>query len=133
MGIKFRTDIKPATNAIIELYNSAGLSRPVKDTLRMGKMYKHSNLVVTAWDNNQLVGISRSVTDFIYCCYLADLAVRKEYQLNGIGKKLIELTKKKSGGNQTTLILLSAPDAITYYSKMDFEKAENCFKKLRIK
>lgn len=133
MDIKFKTTIKPTTKAIIELYNNAGLHRPTKDKMRMEKMYNHSNLVVTAWNNDLLVGISRSVTDFNYCCYLADLAVRKEYQSKGIGKKLIELTKKKAGGNQTTLLLLSAPDAVKYYPKIGFVKGDNCFKKLRIK
>lgn len=43
-------------------------------------MYKNSNLIVSAWLNNELIGISRSITDFCYACYLSDLAVKREYQ-----------------------------------------------------
>jgi len=39
-------------------------------------MLRNANLVITAWDGDVLVSISRSVTDFAYCTYLSDLAVR---------------------------------------------------------
>jgi predicted N-acetyltransferase YhbS len=89
-------------------------------------MYANSNLVITAWDGDQLVGVSRSLTDFCYCCYLSDLAVRKEYQKQGIGKELIHLTQEKIG-QQTTLILFAAPSAMEYYPRVGFKKAENAF------
>ena len=60
-------------------------------------MLQHANLLCTAWDEEELVGIARSITDFEYCCYLSDLAVDKEYQKKGIGKKLVELTRSKLG------------------------------------
>jgi ribosomal protein S18 acetylase RimI-like enzyme len=49
-------------------------------------MLANSNLLVTAWAGQQLVGIARSITDFHYCCYLSDLAVDVAYQQQGIGK-----------------------------------------------
>src|SRR4051812_11735389 len=97
MTITYRLDVIPVVEQIIEVYSSSGIIRPVKDPERIKKMYEHSNLVVTAWDQNILVGIARSLTDFCYCCYLSDLAVMKNYQKSGIGKKLIELTKEKIG------------------------------------
>jgi predicted N-acetyltransferase YhbS len=126
MEIVYRNDIVPDTDQIIDVYNSSGINRPTSDIVRIGKMYSNSNLVLTAWDNNKLIGISRSLTDFCYCCYLSDLAVRKEYQKRGIGNKLIQLTKDKIG-EQTALILLSAPTAMEYYPKIGFEKIENGF------
>ncbi|MCO5249306.1 MAG: GNAT family N-acetyltransferase [Chitinophagales bacterium] len=126
MEIEYRDDIQPTTHQIIDVYDSSGIMRSTTDVKRIEKMYTHSNLVITAWDNGQLVGISRSLTDFCYCCYLSDLAVRKEYQKNGIGKKLIDLTKNKIG-EQTALILLAAPSAIDYYPKVGMQKIENGF------
>lgn len=126
MEIIYRNDITPDTDQIIDVYNSSGINRPTTDKERIEKMYANSNLVLTAWDNDKLVGISRSLTDFCYCCYLSDLAIRKEYQTSGIGKKLIELTKDKIG-EQTALILLSAPTAIDYYPKVGMQKIDNGF------
>ena len=91
MEIRYRTDFIPSTEAIIELYVSSGLNRPVEDINRIAKMYSHSNLIVTAWDDEILVGIARSLSDFSFCCYLSDLSVRLEYQKSGIGRKLIEM------------------------------------------
>lgn len=126
MAIIYRIDITPETDQIIDVYNSSGINRPTDDKERIKKMYDNSNLIVTAWDNDKLVGISRSLTDYCYCCYLSDLAVRKDYQTSGIGKKLIELTKNEIG-EQTALILLSAPIAMGYYPKVGFQKTDNAF------
>jgi len=126
MKITYKSDAIPATGQIIDLYNSSGINRPTADYDRTTQMYSNSNLVVTAWDDDKLVGIARSLTDFCYCCYLSDLAVRKDYQKHGIGKELIRLTHEKIG-DQTMLLLLSAPAAMDYYPKVGFQKVENGF------
>lgn len=126
MEIIYRYDITPDIDQIIDVYMSSGINRPTTDKERIEKMYSNSNLILTAWDNGKLVGISRSLTDFCYCCYLSDLAVRKEYQTSGIGKKLLELTKNIIG-EQTALILLSAPTAMDYYPKVGMQKIDNGF------
>jgi len=89
-------------------------------------MYENSDLVVTAWDGDMLVGVSRCITDWVWSCYLADLAVRNDYQGKGVGKKLVELTKE-TVGEKSMVLLLSVPDAMEYYPKIGFEKVENGF------
>jgi N-acetylglutamate synthase-like GNAT family acetyltransferase len=126
MIINYKYDIIPSTEAIIEVYDSAGLNRPLDDKERIAKMYANSNLVVSAWHDDKLIGIARSLTDFCYCCYLSDLAVSEEYKKSGIGKRLIELTQEKLG-EQVMLLLLSAPGAMEYYPKVGFEKVANGF------
>ncbi len=126
MQINYRLDLTPTPEQIIELYDNAGLLRPTNDKERIQKMYENSNLIVTAWDGDLLVGASRSITDWAWSCYLADLAVRKDYQKLGIGKTLIELTKEKVG-EQSMVLLLSVPTALDYYPKVGFEKQESSF------
>jgi ribosomal protein S18 acetylase RimI-like enzyme len=126
MKITYQTGILPESRQIIELYNSSEINRPTHDIERIEKMYSNSNLIVTAWNQEKLVGIARSLTDFCFCCYLSDLAVRKDYQNLGIGKELIRLTQYEIG-DQTTLLLLSAPSAMDYYPKVGFQKVENGF------
>src|SRR5579884_2417696 len=84
--------------------------RPVDDLDRLARMLREADLVVTARDGELLVGISRAVTDFSYCCYLSDLAVDQRYQRQGIGRRLIEETRRLAG-EATTLILVAAPAA----------------------
>jgi N-acetylglutamate synthase-like GNAT family acetyltransferase len=126
MEITYRDNIIPEVDQIIDVYNSSGINRPTTDNERIKKMFSNSNLIITAWDKEKLVGISRSLTDFCYCCYLSDLAVRKEYQTNGIGRTLIEMTKNIIG-EQAALILLSSPTAMGYYPKVGFQKIDNGF------
>jgi N-acetylglutamate synthase-like GNAT family acetyltransferase len=126
MSIFYKDDVIPTAEQIITLYNNAGLPRPTADAERIKKMYDNSNLVITAWDEETLVGVSRCITDWCWSCYLADLAVQPGYQKEGIGKKLIELTKEKAG-EQTMILLLSVPDAMNYYPKVGFTKEDRAF------
>ncbi|HYF67378.1 MAG TPA: GNAT family N-acetyltransferase [Ohtaekwangia sp.] len=113
----------------IDVLNRSTLSerRPVHDAERIGNMLKHANILVTAWHNDLLVGVSRAMSDFSFCCYLSDLAVDVKYQKQGIGKELIRLTHEVSGADTTNLILLAAPAATAYYPKIGMEQFTDCF------
>lgn len=126
--IIYKKDYVPETMQIIEVYQSSGIRRPIDNVARIEKMYANSNIIITAWENKKLVGVARALTDFSYCCYLSDLAVRQEYQSEGIGKQLIEEVKKAIGTTEEiSLLLLSAPNAMEYYPKVGFEAIENGF------
>lgn len=99
--------------------------RPIEDIERIQKMIENANLIITARDHGKLIGIARSITDFVYCTYLSDLAVDMEYQKKGIGKELIKQTKLSSP--KAKLILLSAPKAVNYYPKIGMTRHENCY------
>ena len=124
--ITYSFEVRPTPEQVIDLYEKAGLPRPTNDNARIQKMYDNSNLIVTAWDGDILAGVSRSITDWVWSCYLADLAVRPEYMKSGIGKELIRLTKEKVGA-QSMVLLLSVPTAMEYYPKVGFEKQESSF------
>ena len=126
MNIQFKVNAKVSAAAVIEVYKNSGIDRPIDDSARIQAIFDQSNLIITAWDGNQLIGIARSLTDYNYCCYLADLAVKKEYQKSGIGKTLIELTENAIGEN-TMLIALSNGSVAEYYPKDGFEKLEHGF------
>lgn len=116
----------PAVSAreLAELFRSSGIRRPVDDLPRLEKMLEHGNLLIGAYAGRRLVGIARALTDFSYCCYLSDLAVAKEYQRHGMGRELIDRVKRRVG-DQSTLLLLSSPDAMTYYPSIGLEPVKN--------
>lgn len=85
----------------------------------MQAMLDKADLIITAWSDDELIGIARSLTDFSYVAYLADLAVHQDFQKLGIGKELIEQTRIHL--EPTCMItLLSAPLANEYYPKIGF-------------
>lgn len=126
MVITYKTNAKPEAHELAELFKSSGIKRPVEDLNRLKKMIDQANLVITAWDGEKLVGIARAFSDFAYCCYLSDLAVDKDYQNQGIGHELVNEIQKLIG-EESNLVLLSAPEAIEYYPKIGFEKAGNAY------
>jgi N-acetylglutamate synthase-like GNAT family acetyltransferase len=116
----------PAVTAaeLSALFRASGINRPVDDLPRLEKMLAHANLVIGAYLDGRLVGIARALTDFSYCCYLSDLAVAREEQHHGIGRELLRRVKQRVG-EQSMLLLLSAPTAMGYYPKVGFEKVDN--------
>lgn len=124
--ITYRINEKPDTSLVIDLYRDSGLPRPIDDAGRIQRMYENSNLVISAWDEDKLVGVSRALSDFSFCCYLSDLAVKKNYQQHGIGKELVTLTKKHAGP-ESMLLLLSVPGAMEYYPRIGMNKVQNGF------
>ncbi len=124
--IEYKTNVPLETEQIIELYKNCGLPRPIDDEARIAEMFVNSNLTVSAWFGEELIGISRSLTDFVWCCYLADLAVRKDFQKAGVGRKLVEITREKVS-EKSMVLLLSVPEALSYYPKIGMEKVENGF------
>jgi predicted N-acetyltransferase YhbS len=122
MNIRYLVGESITVDEFIDVLNRSTLGerRPIDDRECMEGMIENANLLVTARDEQKLVGVSRSLTDFHYACYLSDLAVDLDYQKEGIGKQLIALTQEQLGPH-CKIILLAAPAAVNYYPHIGFE------------
>jgi len=120
--IRYRSGNDLDLEAVIELYRDStlGLRRPVGNKSVMRAMVENASLIVTAWDGGRLVGIARTLTDFAYAAYLADLAVHADYQNKGVGRRLVDETRNRLLPT-CFITLLTAPLASDYYSKLGFE------------
>ncbi|MFC1750292.1 GNAT family N-acetyltransferase [Pseudomonadota bacterium] len=128
MNVEYKVNAPVTTEQFIELLceSTLGERRPIDDHQCMGGMVKNSNLMVSAWQGEKLIGIARAMTDFHYACYLSDLAVHKNHQKSGIGKKLQSLTQEQLGP-RCKLILIAAPAANDYYRHIGFANNERCW------
>ncbi len=126
MGIEYKTNVLITMDEYIQLLLSSGLSerRPIENRECMKGALQNSNLIVSAWKKDKLIGIARSITDFHYACYLSDLAVDRNFQRLGIGKKLLAITQKEIG-TTCKLILFAAPSANSYYKHLGFTNNSN--------
>jgi GNAT superfamily N-acetyltransferase len=126
--IEFRIGNEIDLERVVDLYHASTLGerRPMDDPGIVADMMRHANLVVTAWDGELLVGISRTLTDFSYVGYLADLAVRATHQRRGIGLELIRRTRECMGP-RSTVVLLAAPKAVEYYPRIGFRRHESAW------
>jgi GNAT superfamily N-acetyltransferase len=118
--IRYRVGNDLDLDAVIDVYRDStlGLRRPVDDRPRMQQMLERANLVISAWEGDLLVGVARSLSDFAYCTYLSDLAVRLAYQRKGIGRELMRRTQEEGG--RATVLLFAAPAAEAYYPRVGF-------------
>jgi GNAT superfamily N-acetyltransferase len=100
--------------------------RPVDEPETIRAMLRNADVIVTARVGGKLVGVSRAISDFAYCSYLSDLAVDVAHQRRGIGRELIRRTHEAAGPG-TTLILLAAPGARTYYPHVGMDPHDSCW------
>ena len=128
MSVEYKINVPISTDQFIALLTNSTLGerRPIEDRDCMEGMISNSNLMVSAWDLGKLVGVSRSVTDFHYACYLSDLAVAESHQKMGIGKQLQIITQSELGP-RCKLILIAAPSANEYYEHIGFTNNKRCW------
>jgi ribosomal protein S18 acetylase RimI-like enzyme len=126
IAVEYRENAHLDPVDVARVFDASGIRRPTDDPDRIGRMFSAPSLTVSAWAGGKLVGVSRFLTDHAYCCYLSDLAVDKEYQGLGIGRELVRRTRECIG-EEVTLILLSAPGAMSYYPALGFELAPNAY------
>ena len=111
------------------LESGLGATRPTGDRARMQQMLTQADLVVTARldrPHRALVGVARAITDFSWCCYLSELAVSATAQGMGVGKGLIDETRRQLGPN-VSLILASMPESVGFYERIGMPRQPDAF------
>jgi len=108
-------------DAILKLYSANEWSSANKpNELRDALMNSHS--LLTAWDNDRLVGLGNAISDGHLVVYYPHLLVDPEYHRQGIGSELMRrLMAIYEGFHQHVLIADGA--AIDFYEKCGFTRA----------
>lgn len=77
-------------------------------------------------EEGTIVGVLFGLTDFAYWLYVTDLGVDREYEGQGIGRKLMKTAHNLVGGEKDIAVYLIANDkAIPFYQKIGMEKADD--------
>jgi ribosomal protein S18 acetylase RimI-like enzyme len=106
-----------------------GRTRPIEDAARLGAMLASANVILTArlgTPDGPLVGVARGVTDFAWCCYIAELAVSQAAQGLGLGKGLLDAVRRELGP-QVSVILISVPEAVGFYERAGMARVPDAF------
>ncbi len=84
------------------------------------KTFSSSASVVFAYDDQQLIGFGRAISDGLIQAAIYDVAVLPSYQGHGIGKQVIEkLVASLPGCN---FILYASPGKEPFYEKLKFRR-----------
>jgi len=120
-------DVSEFRRVLVE--SGLGATRPIEDEARLQAMLSGADLIVTArldCAGTPLVGVARCVTDFAWCCYLSELAVSASAQGLGVGKALLDETRRRLGPT-VTLILASVPQAVGFYERAGMARTPDVF------
>lgn len=129
MTVTYQLEPQLSAAEFIDILHRSTLAerRPVDESTTIAGMLANAAVIVTARDAaGVLVGVSRAISDFSYCTYLSDLAVDQAWQGRGVGRELTRRTHEAAGLG-TTLILLAAPKAQTYYPHIGMRRHDSCW------
>lgn len=106
---------------IMELYKANEWSSSEKPD-ELFKALTNSHSLITAWENEKLVGLGNSISDGYLVVYYPHLLVHPKYQGKGIGKMIMKKMFEKYE-NFHMQMLTADGKAIDFYEKVGFERA----------
>lgn len=108
----------PSNEDLQKLYLSVGWDVYVKNNEDMTVLLKNTCYFVTVWDNDQLVGLTRIISDDHSIAYVQDILIDPDYQGNGIGSKLLNMIKERFNHvRQVVLMTDTSEKTINFYEK----------------
>jgi ribosomal protein S18 acetylase RimI-like enzyme len=134
MPIRFEVNPRPRpdSKSVLAVLEQAGTSFPNWSAERMHRAMEASSVVICAWDDEQLVGFARAISDFAWCAYLSQLAVLPKFQHQGIGRQLVAKLLEQLG-DEVSLLVHSAEPATGFYETLGFQHYMNVYRFARKK
>ena len=103
------------------LFNQNTLWAKDRSIKRIKTMLANSNVIITIWKNNNIVGFGRATTDQVYRAVLWDIVVSKDMQRIGLGKVLVEELLKDKKINSAEKVYLMTTDSKDFYTQLGFK------------
>ena len=128
-NIEIKENYIPSTKDLLGLYENVGWTNYTNNPELLKNSYQHSLCVITAWDNDTLVGSIRVVGDGYSIIYIQDLLILQEYQHLGIGSKLLKrVLEKYHAVYQKVLLTEDSIKTKAFYEKLGFMPSDtyNC-------
>ena len=94
---------------------------------RISKLVRNASISLIARNEKGLiVGVLFGLTDFAYWLYITDLGVDRDFERQGIGRRLMKAAHEKAGGKKDIAVYLIANEnAIPFYERLGMKKANN--------
>lgn len=91
---------------------------------RLAEAMRGFETVFTAWDGDKLIGLISAMDDHSMTAYIHFLLVNPDYQGKGIGKRLVEMTKKKYS-DFLRIVLVAYDKQIGFYENCGFVRGKD--------
>ena len=119
--------LKP-TNGLIKLQKLLenntfwAKNRTIKD---LKKCLANSDVIVSLWVHDEIVGFGRALTDGIYRGVLWDIVIDQNYQGKGFGKLVVKSLLSSKKIKNTNKLYLMTTDKKIFYSQLDFKEVKS--------
>jgi ribosomal protein S18 acetylase RimI-like enzyme len=123
-AIELKVGSEIAEEALLALYNSVNWTVYTNEANRdkLGTAVRNSTYVVSAWKDEELVGLARVLSDDVSIFYLQDILVRPEYQGMGIGRKLLGNCLERFDHVRAKVLMTDNEERqLKFYKSMGFE------------
>lgn len=108
---------------ILRLYTEVGWTAYTKDMSALEQGYKHSLLVLSAYENEELLGIVRAVGDGHTIVFVQDILVFPEKQRQGVGTALLKaVLNRYPDVRQIELVTDNTPKTVAFYKSLGFSE-----------
>lgn len=125
-NIIIKEDVIPEIEELMDLYNDVEWSAYTADKIKLKNAIDSSLKVLTAWDDDKLVGLIRVVGDGYTIIYIQDILILKNYQGQGIGSQLLKLILEHYKSiRQIVLMTDQTEKTINFYKKNGMVKTDD--------
>lgn len=108
---------------ILHLYASVGWTAYTDHPELLRKGFENSMLTLAAYEDDQLLGIIRTVGDGHTIVFVQDILVFPEHQRKGVGSALLQaILDRYSHVRQIELATDNTPKTIAFYKSMGFRE-----------
>ena len=97
---------------------------------RIEKLVNNVSISIVARnEDNLIVGVLFGLTDFAYWLYVTNLGVDRNYERQGIGRRLMKAALEAAGGEKDIAVyLITNENAVPFYEKLGMKRADEVMK-----
>lgn len=100
-----------------------------RNPAKLREVFQNSPIRCFVWDEKELIGAGRAITDGVRYSVVFDVVLLPEYQGRGIGRQIMNFLMERSKG--TAVLLHAVPGRETFYAKLGFRKMKTAMAKFQ--
>jgi len=126
MSVEFTDDLETVNwERLSEVFKRASLGN--RDPGKLREVFQNSPIRCFVWNEGELIGAGRAITDGVRYSVIFDVVLLPEYQGRGIGKQIMCFLAERS--KTPSILLYAVPEREGFYTKLGYRKMKTAMAK----